>query len=65
MKNLFSKYPDAYAVYDTGKYYGVCVQESFYLVDKQSLEIVESLPRYENDVLEIIEKAIPVYFNND
>ena len=65
MKNLFDKYPSAYAIYDVGKYYGVCVEESFYFVDKESLEIVKTLPRYDNEALETIEKAIPVYFAED
>ena len=63
--NLFKKFPDAYAIYDVGKWYGVCVQESFYYVDKQSLEIEKALPRYDAEVLEIIEKAIPISYADD
>lgn len=59
---IYNKYPNAYAIYDTGKYYGVCIQESFHFVDKNTLEIVKTLPRYDSEVLEIIEKAVPIYY---
>ena len=65
MKDLIKKYPEAYAVYDIGKFYGVCIQESLYFVDKNNLEIVKALPRYDKEALEIIENAIPVWFAED
>lgn len=65
MKKILSKYPSAYAIYDVGQYYGVGVQESFYLVDKESYETVKTLLRYEKETLELIEKAIPIWFAED
>ena len=65
MKELLTKYPSAYAIYDLGKYYGVGVQESFYLVDKETLEVAETLLRYENRAIELIENAIPIWFAED
>lgn len=61
---IYDKYPNAYAIYDIGKYYGVCIQESFHFVDKNTLEIVKTLPRYDREALEIIEKAVPIYYAN-
>ena len=63
--NLSKKFPEAYAIYDTGKWYGVCVEESFYFVDKQTEEIEKVLPRYDKEVLEIIEKSIPISYADD
>lgn len=65
MKEVYSLFPDAYAIYDVGKYYGICVQESFYLVDKTNLEVVKAMPRYEKEVVDLIEKAIPIDFAED
>ena len=65
MKNLFEVYPDANAYYDVGKYYGVAMGEDFYLVDKKTLQIAEHKLRYESDVLEMIEKAVPIAYAED
>lgn len=65
MKEILSKYPSACAVYDIGKYYGVSNGEDFYLLDKQSLEIEKALLRYEKEVIELIESAIPIWFAED
>lgn len=65
MKKLFDLYPEANAIYDCGQYYGIAVSEDFYLIDKSSLETVKSLLRYEKEVIDLIEKAIPIYYDED
>lgn len=62
IQKILSIYPCAYAIYDTKHYYGVGVQESFYLLDKQTLETVKAMLRYEKATLEMIEKAKPLWF---
>ena len=67
--NLFKKikqeYPALYAVYDVGKYYGVCVEESFYLLNKDTLQTEKSLLRYELEVIKLIEKSIPIWYGEE
>lgn len=62
IKKILSICPCAYAIYDAKQYYGVGVQESFYLLDKQTLETVKAMLRYEKETLEMIEKAKPLWF---
>lgn len=62
VRKILSFYPYAYAIYDIERYYGVGVQESFYLLDKQTLETIKTMLRYEKETLEMIEKAKPLWF---
>lgn len=65
MKKIVKEYPDAYAIYDIGSNYGVCVQELFFILNKDDLSEVDVLPRYDSKVLELIENAIPLWFAED
>ena len=62
IQRILSIYPYTYAIYDTKQYYGVGVQESFYLLDKQTLETIKAMLRYEKETLEMIKKAKPLWF---
>ena len=63
---ILEKYPGTYAIYDTGKYYGVArYKEAFYLVDKSNLNIVKRIARFSKECTDIIEKAIPIYYEQD
>lgn len=66
MNKILKAYPSAYAVYDLGNYYGVANgDELFYIVDKTTLKPTKALMRYDHEVIELIEKAIPLWFADD
>lgn len=66
MNKLIKEYPAAYAIYDLGKYYGVAnSDERFCFVDKNSLKTVSVRMRYEKEVLDAINKAVPIWFAED
>lgn len=66
IKQILKDYPSAYAVYDTGKYYGVATpDESFYLVNKDNYKTEIVLLRYQKEAIKLIENAIPVWFADD
>lgn len=65
MKEILSRYPSAYAIYDIGEFYGVGVQESFYLLNKNDLSEEKVLLRYEPETLKLINIAIPIWFADD
>ena len=64
--DIRKQFPAAIAAYDLGEYYGIAnSDERFCIVDKQNLSIVSVAMRYDREVIDAINRAIPVWYAQD
>lgn len=66
LSTIRTAFPSAIAIYDLGSHYGIAnSDELFFLANKETLEPDDTLMRYQSEAIDLINKAIPIWYADE